>query len=340
MCYKDHMQSILHFPPPPPQLLQNKSEAMSGKVEFVDQVPLKLICSICREPAKDPQQTRCTCSKLYCFACIQSLKQTSNKCPICRKDLEAFPDGISSRRLKSLRVKCSNSHAGCLWVSEWASLEHHIKTCPKVQIDCPYTKVGCTFECTKECMPDHIKEAVQDHLDKGIMALQQQHRVVVRLPEFSTKSAANEVWYSPGFYTHPNGFKVCLKVYPKGYGDVAGTHVSVFVNLMSGENDDNLVWPLRATFTVTLLNQIRDKNHLSHVLKIDDNIEIDQKKHWCRVSGNSRAPGGQGFLKFTALSELNTDEAKQCQYLKDDTLYFRIESDVSQCCKPWLTSIN
>eukprot|EP00731_Ephydatia_muelleri_P006716 Em0003g964a len=289
---------------------------MSGKLEFVDEIPQELLCSICLEPAKDPQQTRCNCSKLYCSECIRYLSKTSNKCPTCRKDLEAFPDGLSSRRLRSLRVKCSNNDAGCLWVNEWAALEDHIKMCPKMQIDCPYAKEGCTFECLRECMPDHIKKATQDHLDKAIMALRQPHRVVIRLPEFSKKEA-NEDWYSPGFYTHPNGFKLYMRVYPNEFNDGACTHLLVYMHLMSGENDGNLMWPLRATFTMTLLNQIRDKNHKSIVLT------IDEKNNWFKISGNSPLPFGFGYNTFATFSELNLDEAKQCQYLKDDTLYFR-----------------
>ena len=183
-------------------------------------------------------------------------------------------------------------------------------------------------------MPDHVKEAIQDHLDKAMMALRQPHSVVIRLPEFSKKKEANEDWYSPGFYTHPNGFKVCLNICPNGYGDGAGTYLSIFMKLMSGESDVNLVWPLKATFTMTLLNQIRDKTHKSRVLTIDEN------SNWGKISGNSPVPQAFGYHTFATFSELNLDEAKQCQYLKDDTLYFRIVSDVSQSCKPWLTSIN
>ena len=125
------------FTPPVPPKTKLEFGAMSGRVEFVDQVPNELICSICHKPAEDPQQTRCTCSKLYCLKCIQ----TSGKYSTCTKNLEAFPDGLSARRLRSLRVKCRNNGAGCLWVNEWAALEDHIKTCPKVQIDCPLHQI-------------------------------------------------------------------------------------------------------------------------------------------------------------------------------------------------------
>ena len=150
----------------------------------------------------------------------------------------------------------------------------------------------------------------------------------------------------------PNDFKVYRRVYPNGHGNGAGTHLSVFMKLMSGENDDNLVWPLRATFTVTLLNLIRDKNHKIAILTIDGKLNwgkisgnstvppwrcyqtfavtdrshvftIDEKHNKCKVLGDS--PGsGIGYTTFAALSELNLDEAKQCHYLNDDSFYFSI----------------
>ena len=84
---------ILSSPTAPPNATHL---IMSGEIEFVDEVPQELICSICLEPAKDPQQTRCTCSNLYCSKCVQSLSKTSNKCPTCRSRLKSFPDGLSA----------------------------------------------------------------------------------------------------------------------------------------------------------------------------------------------------------------------------------------------------
>ena len=73
-------------------------------------------------------------------------------------------------------------------------------------------------------MTVRVKEVIQDHLDKAIIALQLSRSVVVRLPEFSKKKEANHVWYSPGFYTHPNDFKVCISVYPNRHHNANGTH--------------------------------------------------------------------------------------------------------------------
>ena len=284
----------------------------------------------------------CAYESVSCTECLQVVLRGSlsthrlsvcamrrHTCPHCKQ--EGIREHITGKHL----VECTDVmiRCGCEVTVKRRDMKSHSAKCPKVQIACPYSKVGCTFACHREHMPVHVKEAIQDHLDKAITALQPSRSVVVRLPEFSKKKEANHIWYSPGFYTHPNGFKVCISVYPNGLLNAKGTHVSVFINLMSGENDDNLVWPLRATFTVTLLNQIRDANHRSHV------FTIDEKHNKGKVMGDSPGPG-IGYTTFAALSELNLDEAKQCHYLRGDTLYFRVESDVSLLCKPWLTSIN
>ena len=65
----------------------------------------------------------------------------------------------------------------------------------------------------------------------------------------------DEEWYSPPFYTHPHGYKMCLCVWPNGFGDGEGTYLGVTVHLMRGEFDDHLKWPFRGDITYVLLDQ-------------------------------------------------------------------------------------
>ena len=51
---------------------------------------------------------------------------------------------------------------------------------------------------------------------------------------------------------------------------------------------------------------------------------------------NTNAGGnGRGHLQYIPHSELSRNPASNTQYLKDDTLYFRISVEVSDH-KPWL----
>ena len=52
------------------------------------------------------------------------------------------------------------------------------------------------------------------------------------MTNFEQHKIDSDQWYSPPFYTHPQGYKMCLKVYANGSGKGKGTHVSVYGYLM------------------------------------------------------------------------------------------------------------
>ena len=54
-------------------------------------------------------------------------------------------------------------------------------------------------------------------------------------------------WISQLFYTHSQGYKMCLRVTANGQSSGRGTHITVAVYLMKGEFDDQLEWPFRET---------------------------------------------------------------------------------------------
>ncbi len=46
---------------------------------------------------------------------------------------------------------------------------------------------------------------------------------------FGEHKRVHDDWYSNGFYTYPQGYKVCLRVDAIGNGDGKGTHVSGYI---------------------------------------------------------------------------------------------------------------
>ena len=79
-----------------------------------------------------------------------------------------------------------------------------------------------------------------------------------------------ELWFCAPFYTHNNGYKMCVRVAPQGLGNGEGTHVSVHSYLMKGEHDDMLVWPFRGAITIQLLNQLKDECHHEQMTDFND----------------------------------------------------------------------
>ena len=114
------------------------------------------------------------------------------------------------------------------------------------------------------------------------------------------------------FHTSPEGYFVSLDVFPAGYSEsVENLHLSVDLTLLSGSYDDDLSWPLIADVTITLLNQLEDKNHYSKMTPVN----VERNRY-----GNVLIE----YPIFILHSELGFNPVRNTQYLKDDALYFRV----------------
>ncbi len=116
-------------------------------------------------------------------------------------------------------------------------------------------------------------------------------------------------------------------MYANGISSCAGTHVSVYAYLMKGDHDDTLTWPFTGSVTVELLNQLEDKNH--HKMTLTFPAESQ------RVVGGERAAHGYGRLDFISHADLDYNASANTQYLKDDTLVFRVSAEPPDH-RPWL----
>ena len=128
---------------------------------------------------------------------------------------------------------------------------------------------------------------------------------------FQQKKLSNSSWYSPWFYTHPRGYKMCLRVDANGYGVRKNSHVSVYLYMMRGEYDESLHWPFRGDITVQLLNQIGGSEHHEIAVHFIDGTDNEFCK---RVLSGERSTTGRGFHDFICHSNLLPS------YLKDDCL--------------------
>ena len=109
-------------------------------------------------------------------------------------------------------------------------------------------------------------------------------------------------------------------------------HVSCFICLMAGEYDDTLEWPFQGEVTIELLNQLEDKNHKKYTILFNESTN-DECKQRVREGGST---GGWGRPKFILHEDLEYNPVTNCQYLKDDSLYFRVSVKATSKTKPWL----
>lgn len=142
--------------------------------------------------------------------------------------------------------------------------------------------------------------------------------------------------YSPGFYTSPQGYKICIRVNLDGVENFQGTHLSLFVHLMKGENDDLLTWPFAGVITLTVINQVcisrlmshdtkmrsihlhsqkeqpHERSHISETLHAQTNLMAFQRPM------SERNQKGYGYIDFFPLQMLESQG-----FIKNDTLIIK-----------------
>ena len=126
---------------------------------------------------------------------------------------------------------------------------------------------------------------------------------------------------------------MCACVYANGDGNGNNTHVSVYANLMKGDNDDSLTWPFTGEVMFEVLNQLEDNNHHKAVYRFPADDDVSKRV----MVDDKRATNGWGKPQFISHADLNYQPDKNCQYLLNDTLVFRVSVTVNNPHpKPWL----
>ncbi|XP_045176492.2 TNF receptor-associated factor 6-like [Mercenaria mercenaria] len=121
--------------------------------------------------------------------------------------------------------------------------------------------------------------------------------------------------HSASFYSGYYGYKLCIRVNPNGVDSAKGTHLSLFIHFMQGENDDLLEWPFSGRIVLTIIDQnpiCEMRNHISETLMSKPNLAAFQRP----VS--MRNHKGFGYMEFLPLSVIDGST-----YIKNDTLIIK-----------------
>ena len=227
-------------------------------------------------------------------------------------------------------VPCPNKGSGCPLSMERGKTKQHVRSvCDYTEVACAYESLGCAVRMLRKDIKKHQENDDKVHLHLSLQTvciLKEQHKTLSEgealVFKHASKKENNEEFKPIPFYTSLGGYKMCISVVANGFGDGAGTHVSVITALLEGRYDDQLHWPFQGTVTYELLNQLSDDKH--HSILVIYDADCDMQVGSCR-----------GFTKFLPHSSLCHDPATNTQYLLDDTLYFRVSVTVANH-KPWL----
>ena len=280
------------------------------------------------------------------------------KCPHC--DHKGVYKDVTTVHYTTCGEFSLSCPTGCGKKIKRRNMESHLSTeCPEEYISCKYVMFGCDTAVKRREKGTHFSDDtshLQRLMESQVPLLQSLSKCMMtkswdpadmtslplsfrpwlqntptcyprppwvdKLEGFEENKRNEEILYSDPVYSHFGGYKMCLEVHLNGYGSGKGTHISVYVCLMKGDNDDNLKFPFKGRIVVSLLNQLEDKNHL---IKEPWRPEVNVSETSSgRVTVGERGIG-RGYGKFIPLDDLNYNSDKNCQYLKNDCLFFRVE---------------
>jgi len=155
------------------------------------------------------------------------------------------------------------------------------------------------------------------HLNTRASESEQTFPVILKLSEFERKKYDETHWFSDVFYTHEDGYNLQLKVFPNGNDVGEDTHVSVYLYMDEGEDDDDLRWPMRKRLKVKLLNQISNTQHHSEV------HSISAKRNATRRDRDKWIWYAHMFISHDDLYCFPADR----RFLLNDCLFFEVSED-------------
>lgn len=130
----------------------------------------------------------------------------------------------------------------------------------------------------------------------------------------------NDAYTSRTFYTHPRGYKMCIKIWPNGVLDGKDSHVSAACHIAQGEYDAELKWPFCGNVHLRLANQRGDEHHCDHFIRYTHRTPHHLSG---RVTRDCETSPGNNLLYFISHAELRNKVGGKC-YLLNDKLEFYI----------------
>ena len=131
---------------------------------------------------------------------------------------------------------------------------------------------------------------------------------------FTEYKEQDRPWYSPPFYTGPEGYKMRLVVYANGNGEGHSTHVSIYIQIIE-KYDESLTWPFKGIIDFGIINWRSNDNHK---LRRVEYREMDS------VRGTM-----WGFHKFSSHNELYMYQYKT-EYISTDIVYLYVSVSLTK----------
>ena len=118
-------------------------------------------------------------------------------------------------------------------------------------------------------------------------------------------------WNTDQFYSYPGGYCFKLNICTNG----CDAHLTAYFSSQHGDYDKDLKWPVKCTVHLQLLNQRGDHGHHMAVGRAEGS---KPGLLYCFIDNT------KDMAKFFPLAELGYNADKNTEYLKNDSLHFRM----------------
>jgi len=135
---------------------------------------------------------------------------------------------------------------------------------------------------------------------------------------------------SPPFQTGEYGYRMNGWLYLNGRGKMTGQYLSLYVCVLVGDFDPILKWPIKPSYTMTLIDQNGDiKKRQDHV-KVRRVIDIAGRgANVISQYGGIPRPSDCTKALIVGFDDfISHEKLLERRYLSDDTLFINIEADV------------
>ena len=291
------------------------------------------------------------CKRLYmcehCSYCNKFDIVTEQHYPLCEMFPVECPNNCSMENLKRLElvshleqctlqvIQCPFASAGCTVQLPRREMEEHEKD-PEVMHQ--HLRMMMSTLQLKPTSEEPAAVSVSTNLSGLLVNLRRMLHIkqkskepavskhseyLVNLPpvefaitDFMRLKECNAEWVSPPFYTHPQGYKLCIVVYPNGKSYANGRYVSIVAGFLYGEHDVSLTWPLEADVVVELLNWKKDKDHCKRTI-----VFYSNRNYQVSPGGIKMSPI---FNEFISHSSLFYNSTTNTEYLQNDCVRLRV----------------
>lgn len=255
----------------------------------------------------------------------KSCPNRDHTCEHCgEKGTYASITGAHDATCSRKTIPCLNTDCSAT-MERWA-VNKHLEKCKHTVVPCKYSNLGCGVVLKRKDMPEHEENSDNLHLN---MVLRNMSKAKSHLITFKSTTYPED-FTSPSFYTDTNGYHISVEIHHDvdeyyardGFEDYVS--LSFYIQVLKGDYDEQLKWPLTGKLTIALLNQLEDKNHLQKVIHLET-------QHAMQVGQTHTCSRGICHVK------VGYDPEKGAKYIEDETLhmYYSVTFEGTED-KPWL----